>query len=284
MKGPIMGKTGKAGEEVVPVGEKNTTVVGYDYGDDAGDGFQGTTQDDLSIPFLNILQKGSPEVEDQTIEGAQEGDILNSVTKELIKAMDKDAAGLIMVPCHKETGYVEWVKRDNGGGFVGKHKTDSDIVAKAIKKNGGSKFGGLETDEGNDLVETVEIFGLILNDEGTEVEGFGVLTLTSTKLKAAKDWYTAMFSIKGKPPIYANRARIKTFKDSNKKGKFANITVSPLRGTWKESLINPAEEGALIKAAKDFRDMVLDGSAKADYASQESEGGQSKEGEEKEVF
>ena len=92
-------------------------VATYDYGGDQGAGFEDTSGSDLSVPFLGILQSNSPQVEDKDPTGSEPGMLFNTVTRELVSSED----GVVFLPCHKETAYVEWVPRNKGGGFVGLH-------------------------------------------------------------------------------------------------------------------------------------------------------------------
>lgn len=250
----------------------NGTAVAtqHDYGDAAGVGFEGTRGSDLSIPFLSILQANSPQVEDKDPEGAESGMLYNTVTRELTNSQD----GVVFLPVHKEMAYVEWVPRDSGGGFVGLHDADSDEVSAAIRSNGGERVGKLHIGD-NELVETHYVYGLVLNEEGNQVNGFAVVSFTSTKIKPFRDWTTAMFTLRGKPPIFANRAVIKTIKQKNKHGTFHNFSIDPLKDTWANSLIDPKTEGELLAEATNFREMVLSGMARAAHETERATGGES---------
>jgi hypothetical protein len=242
-------------------------VAAYDYGTSAGEGFEGTTGADLSVPFLSILQPLSPQVQDKDPEGAEAGQIYNTVTRELASAKD----GVVFLPCHKDLSYVEWVPREKGGGFAAIHDPQSDEVKDAIIENGGSKFGGLTLGE-NDLIETHYVYGLVLDAKGVDVQGFAVISFTSTKIKPFKDWLTAMFTLRGKPPIYANRSVIKSVRVKNEKGTFHNFRIDPLKATWRESLIDPTVNPDLLEEAKAFREMVLSGMARASFETERSTG------------
>ena len=152
-------------------------------------------------------------------------------------------------------------------------------MAQAIEANGGNRFGKLpwkavinDKEQGTELIETFYVYGPILNEAGTESSGFAVLSFSSTKIKPYRDWITAMYSIKGKPPIFANRAVLKSVKQKNDHGTFYNFRIDPLGDTWVKSLINPAELGILLEEAKGFRDMVLSGAARADFNNERSAG------------
>jgi hypothetical protein len=241
-------------------------VAAYDYGSDQGAGFENTKGSDLSIPFIQVLQSNSPQVEQNNPEGAKSGMLFNSVTKEMTDGRE----GIPFLPCHREDSYVEWTPRDNGGGLVDRHDPSSEIVKKAIAASD-KKFGKLRLANGNDLVQTSYVYGLTLNKAGDEVEAFAVVSCSGTKLKPFKAWFTDMYMIKGQPPLFAHRTIIKSVDDSNKKGKFKNFEFVPLKGTTKGSMINPVTEGKLLEAARDFREMVTSGKAKAAFETQTAE-------------
>lgn len=251
---------------------------GFDYGEYSHAGFEGTTINDLSIPFINVLQSNSPEVEDELIEGCKPGDLVNSVTKEILKQP------VVVIPVFKEAAVVEWVPRTKGGGLVDRHELDSEVFLNAIKANGGSRIPPKDADgkripfkspAGNDLVETYYVYCLIMDEAGLETEGYCVLSFSSTKIKVHKDWMTAMYTQKGRPPIFANRCRISTTKQKNESGTFYNYNIGPFGESWKTSLINPgtAEGQALLKEAKEFGDMIDQGLARADFDSIAKTGG-----------
>lgn len=270
-----MAKTPTKEESTTEVAEVKTTSMtagSYDYGDESGAGFEDTKGSDLSIPFMNLLQSNSPDVQK-----CQDGSIIlgmmkNSVTGEYIKR-----SGFNFLPVHKDQAFVEWVPRLKGGGFVGLHDPSSAEVAKAIEINGGRvpKKGAdgkkIPMMHGNnELVETYYVYGLILDEEGTEANGFAVIPFTSTKIRPYRDWLTSMFMIRGRPPMHAIRTRISSDIQTNESGTFANYKISPmLENNWVKSLIDPAS--ALYVEAKGFREMVLNGLARADFGSQRND-------------
>jgi len=262
-----------AKNEVAKVQQKQNNVSPVYDEEDSGVGFEDVGANELSIPFITILQKSSPQVEEGRLPGAESGAFFNTVTQEII-AGDQ---GFVFQPCHRDEAWVEWVPRIKGGGFVGTHAPDSELVADLIAKNGGKRIppkGGdgkripFFSPDRNEVVETYYVYGLILNDEGTEVQGFAVLSFTSTKVTKYKNWITSMKMQKGNPPIYANRAKVTTTKETRTAGTSFNFSIAPLFSSWAESLIDPTNQRNLLDQAKGFREMIMSGQAKADMSKQ----------------
>ena len=149
---------------------------------------------------------------------------------------------------------------------------NGDTVKQAIANNDGNRIGKLAIGE-NELIETHYVYGLVLDEEGAMATSFAVISFTSTKIKPYRDWITAMYTLRGKPPMYANRARVRTIKQKNEHGTFFNFRIDPLGDTWVSSLINPAEQADLLGEARDFRQMVVDGMARAAFETQNATGG-----------
>ena len=71
-----------------------------------GTGLEDTSSDDFAIPFLQLLQALSPQLnknDGKYVKGAEQGNIFNTVTGE---ATDGDE-GLIVVPCYYNKKYLE---------------------------------------------------------------------------------------------------------------------------------------------------------------------------------
>ena len=219
-----------------PKHEVSTHV--HDYGDMSGGGFEGTTHEDFAMPFLNLLQALNPEVgadgPDKAIDGAKPGMLINSVTKELYDGKE----GIVFVPVTTQHVYVEWKPRDAGGGIVGRHEIDSDLVT-ACKKSA-EQFGQYKTDEGNDLIETFYMVGYTLESEdATEPKDIVVVPFSSTKIKVYKRIMQMLRTYKGRPPLFANRLRITSVAEKNNKGSFFNFDIKPVNGGVGPSLIPP---------------------------------------------
>lgn len=171
-----------AKNEVAKVDPQNTAMAEYaGYEEYAGQGLDDVTSEDKGLPFFKVLQPLSPEVEE--IAGAQAGMIINTATKEL-------HTSIRFVPVCREHVYVEWVPRDNGGGIVGTHQLVDPIVIEARKE---TRVGKHELKNGNELIETFYLYGMVLDAEDNPTPA--VISFTSTMIAAYKQLTTRSDSL-----------------------------------------------------------------------------------------
>lgn len=219
-KEKVAGKAGEKPEDqpnagAVAVVEKRDLKM-VDYGDDAGSGFENQTQDDIGIPFIDILQPGSPEVQDQPEGGARAGMIINRTTGEIIDGKK----GFVFVPAITEHCYTEWKPRKDAndnplkGGFVARHELTEDIVIKARVE---APFKAYKMPNGNELLETFYVPSSIVDDD-TGGYAPAMLAFTSSKIKPYKGFsYVARAIMVPKPgggmqnpPIFSHKYRYTT--------------------------------------------------------------------------
>ena len=242
-------------------------IVNYDYGSNAGAGWDNTSQDDFSIPFLNQLQALSPEVqdgEDTHIAGAKNGMFVNSVTKTLY-------SDVIFVPVQTEHVYVEWVPQDAGGGFVGVHQLDSPVVAKARAE---ATDRNLKVGD-NDLVETFYVYAMILSEPGAEdVSEMVVMSFSKTKIKRYKAIMTRLRTLKGSAniPLFAHQIRMTATSEKSPAGQsYKNVELNPaVDGDVAASLLPPTSP--ILEASAGFLESIATGEKKADHGTASSAG------------
>lgn len=241
-----------------------TNLATMDYGDLAGAGFQNQTQEDIGIPFLGILQGLSPQME--TVEGAKLGKLINTITNDLYDGK----TGVGFVPAVTQHVYVEWVPRDNGGGFVGLHELDSEVVTKARAEGG--RFGKITLPNGNELLETFYVYGLLVRPDGAVEQS--VIAFTSTKIKAYRGWMAkarlVQIVVPGKkpqnPPLFAHRFRLTTVKEKNKEGEYYNFSVAWDGADALAARLAPSDP--LFQEAYQMMKSVSSGSTKAAHDKQ----------------
>lgn len=239
---------------------ENTAVanIGIDILQDAisGSGFENVRAEDMSIPYIKLLQDLSPQCKKATkVEGAEPGLFFNTVSNKVLTG----PFGLI--PCAFESKYVEWTEDGSGTGqFVATH--DSSILASA-KKDGWE----LHLENGNKLVQTAYHYVLIRENDGSLTRG--VIPLAMTQLKYSKKWVTLMQSNLVKtatgfvtPPMYA----YSYVAESKVETKGKNSWYS-----WSFSHPTPLTSEPTYKFAREFYRQVVAGSVKLDDASLQQE-------------
>lgn len=179
---------------------------------DSGGGMEGVGANDFSLPFITILQKGSPQVSRANakyIKDASAGMIMNTVSGSTYPG----ETGIIFIPCGFQKKLVHWTSRDSGGGFLG-HMSENDPVLRTAKVN---DRGQLELPDKTLVIDTAYHFGLVIPDEG-EFPEFGIVSMYSTGLKISRNWNTMMRGImmrgsEGRvfnPPTYSHMYRLTT--------------------------------------------------------------------------
>lgn len=165
----------------------------YDYGQDAGAGFDNQTGEDVSVPFLVLLQPGSPEVQGEDAV-AKAGMWINKTTGDVYSGKE----GITFIPAYTDHLLVEWKPRDAGGGLVDQHAIDSDLArrVRAEQPLGAYKHPDMHSDDPNkvnDLVETFYAYGVFIDPTGFASPA--VISFSSTHIKPYRDWMFRVRSI-----------------------------------------------------------------------------------------
>ena len=141
------------------VAKKKETAVSTDVMDDilefAGEG-AAYDSSEMQIPFVRILQAMSPQLkkrEAEYIEGSEQGDMFNTVTKQYWTGEE----GVTVVPCFQTTKYLEFIPREQGGGFQGELAANDPMVTGA-KRDGSKEV----LSNGNEQVKSDQHYCLIV--------------------------------------------------------------------------------------------------------------------------
>lgn len=188
------------------------TVTGYDWSKTGVTGLEATRQEDLGIPFLQILQDLSPQIKKsdpnyaaKRIEGAQPGDVINSLANIIVHRQGGEP--LAVIPCYHERMYVEW--RANRGGFVKAHR-NATILSECTRNSDNE-----DVLRNGNVIMTTSYFYLIamMGEERLHC----VLGMTSASLKEARTWLNLITGIRmegpnGKfmPPMFSHVYHLKT--------------------------------------------------------------------------
>ena len=244
---------------VTPFQETRLPTVYEGFEADANMGFENADADSYAIPFLIVLQSGSPQCKRSDgayVEGAQEGMLYNTVTGKIIDPKD----GVQIIPCTYNHSFVEWQLRENGGGFRGEHPAETPLRHQTTKDEKARDI----LPNGNQLNDTRTHYILVVGEDG--IPAPAVISMSSTQIKKSKSWMAAMNGIKlvGKnglytPPMCSQVWEIKTKAESNDKGSWFGWHFSHL------GQLEGPEDGR-YKMAKEFAQLVASGGAKADLS------------------
>lgn len=240
---------------------------------DAGSGMEGATSESFAIPFLSVLQKGSPQVDEASgvaIEGAKAGMLWDNVTSRMFDGKE----GVTIIPCAYRRVFLRWApKGSDSSGFKG--ELSADQVA-AMRANGqladldGRLYvplaDGTVHEKKCDRISDTRNHYVLLIDKTTGGWAQALLSLTSTQIKKSKMLMSALASVKLNgangmytPPTFANLVRFTTIPESNDKG------------TWhgtKFELAGRVDRAELYAAAKAFHASVSAGSVEVKYEAQ----------------
>jgi hypothetical protein len=229
---------------------------------DAGAGQADITASDVSIPFLRILQQMSPQCvrsKGEYIEGAQAGQIFNTVTGEL---WDQNN-GPIIVPCSYNFKYIVWADRQSKthDGIQSTY-TRMDEQAGRLPSTTRDNRNREITEDGHILTPTSEFYILIVNEETGTFEQ-AVVSCSSTQLTPAKKWNAIIkqqiqHTAKGPKPaaIFSRSYKTRTIDRSNDDGDWA---------VWEFSLNGPLQNLGIYRAAKGFATAIESGKVEAKY-------------------
>ena len=214
---------------------------------DAGAGSEGVTPSDFAIPFLMMLQSGSPQCkkgDPARIEGAQEGHIMDTVTNVLYEEVR-------VIPCAYKRQLNKWVPRDDGGGFRGVVPWNESLAAEARQE-------GYRTEDGYILKDTAQWF-VLYEDEENEWRP-AVIGLSSTQLTKSRKWMSLIRSIKktGKhgvynPPMFSHIFLASSKQQSNDKGSWSVFDFT---------IDDEIKDIELYRTAKLFYESVVGGGVK----------------------
>tara|TARA_R110000822_G_C15283171_1_gene490364 strand:- start:398 stop:1195 length:798 start_codon:yes stop_codon:yes gene_type:complete len=231
-----------------------STDVMDDIFDSAGEGASFDSSE-MQIPFVRLLQPLSPQLnknKSDFIKGAGAGDAFNNVTGEFWEG----EGGIVVVPCFQTTKYLEFVPRDQGGGFRGEIPANDPVLQRTTRA--GSKEI-LPT--GNELVKSDQHFCLVVGEDGMTQPV--VIDMKSTQLKVSRRWKTQIAMSKVKhpktgqmitPPVFATTWKLTSVEESNDQGSWSN---------WAVEKVGLVEDRNLLLEAKAFRESVVAGEVKA---------------------
>jgi len=241
-----------------------------DFSADAGRGMEGATQESFAIPFLSLLQKGSPQVDESSgvaLPNAKQGMFFENVTGRL---MSGDGKGYFFVPCAYRRVFLRWAPRAAGGGFKGELAPEEVATLRAqgkIVELDGQLFfpnadGEIHPDKCDRVRDHRNHYGLLVEEKSggwTQC----LVSVTSTQIKKSKALMSALASVKlngsaGQytPATWANRVRFSSVPEQNEKGSWMG---------WRFELDGTITRADLYAAGRAFNEAVRRGNVEVKY-------------------
>ena len=227
---------------------------------DAADSAEHLTRDDLMIPFLSVIQTGSPQVKKgkpEFIEEARPGMFINTLTNELFSGDE----GVLVLPVFYTINYTEWKPRSKGGGLVNDFGID-DSILKQTKRN---EETGRDTLPSGNEIATSGMHYCYLLDNKTFMPQQVVISLSATQLKKSRRWNTLVSTLKVQHPSgrghftparFYMTYRLKTVLEGNDKGDWFGVVIE----YEKPVLQLPNGVGPdLYRTARDFSKLASEG-------------------------
>ena len=237
---------------------------------DAGAGMEGATSESFAIPFLSVLQKGSPQVDEASgaaIEGARAGMFYENVTGKMFDGK----GGVLIVPCAYRRAFLRWApKGSSGSGFKG--ELAPEVVAEMRARGEIVELDGrllMPLADGTvnenkcDRISDVRNHYVLIVDPASGAWTEALLSLSSTQIKKSKMLMSALASVKVSgpsgmftPPTFANMVRITTLPESNDKGSWFGVRFE---------MSGQVDRAEVYAAAKAFHANVASGAVVAKY-------------------
>lgn len=223
----------------------------------SGQGFEGADKDSYAIPFLRVLQVGSPQVnEDEAsyIEGAKPGMFFNTITGQLY------GKELTVIPVSYSRSFIEW--KPNRGGFVKDHGNNPTVLDRITSID--DKHNSIL--ENGNIIQDTRTHTVLLADD--PFSGPVILSMTSTGIKHSRKWMTLMNGVRipntnKQAPMFACIWKIGTVKNENDDGKWYQVGDKSSTNIHMEGWVNKDQLDSAVSCSK----MVSGGGAKADWDS-----------------
>lgn len=240
----------------------------------AGGGLEETSADSFAIPFLSILQKGSPQVDEasgKALKGAKAGMLFVNVGNIMIDG----GKGTELVQAHYKRQFLRWGARDAGGGFKGE-VTPEELASmrntgqiKEVKGRSyvADKNGDVDPDESDRIVDT-RVHYMLLIDRKKKTFKRCVLSLSSTQVRKSKDLMSALADLRLEengeeycPATYQSILKMTTVPEKNDQGTWYGANFEII-----DQFNDPNDP--LFIAAEQFKEAVKSGTAEVKHGTE----------------
>tara|TARA_R110001592_G_scaffold66126_2_gene202859 strand:- start:3686 stop:4471 length:786 start_codon:yes stop_codon:yes gene_type:complete len=209
---------------------------------DAGQGLGELGAEDVSLPFIKIVQSQSKEIIKR---GARPGDIYNNATMQHFDG----TGGVRIIPCSYNRRFIEWSPLGASENYPLNIFAPTDNLPET-QRNDDNKDQIVGSQ--NYLEDTRNHYVLLIDEDGMAQPG--LMALTSSQMKKSKKWNSMISSryMDGKngkflAPSYSHIYRAKIVEEGNAKGDWYG---------WELSVEGVVEDVGLYQQAKAFAEAV----------------------------
>ena len=270
-----------------------TALEVHDFGDDAGAGTEGASVNEQIVPFLRMMQKGSPQVDSDASEylpDARLGAIYDTGSGELFDGR----TGVDLLVAARDFHFGLWVPRERGGGFRGTVPETDPIVQDTLVRLG-EKYGKsarfkmprFKQGRWSDLppltadgeeVELVETGQLVTVYAGADqlsdaTARRAIVACTSTSLATYRGWFSRHNSAQYRQndgsmsaaATFSYRWNLSTAREENAAGVYYvwRLALRPNGAKFVEALLKRTDP--LYQTAREFYHEWRGGRVKVDY-------------------
>jgi hypothetical protein len=196
---------------------------------DAKKGMEGTSAESFAIPFISILQKGSPQVDEEDgayMPKAKAGMFFLNVNSRLFDGK----AGIDIVHCAYRRVFLHWAREGFRGELLPEQVTEMLTEGRLVQLDNRMYFpdksGDVDPEKSDRVAEVRNHYVLLINParDGAAVQA--LISLGSTQIKKSKTLMTALANelIEApdghlfNPPAFASVIHADTVGESNEKG------------------------------------------------------------------
>jgi hypothetical protein len=228
---------------------------------------KGFERDELTIPFLKVLQPLSPYVQEgpQYVDGARPGMFYNTASNQL----NDGKAGIVTVVITHQKSFTQWVPRAQGGGLI-KDWGDDEGWKQLCEPDQRDVFNPI-TKEGHNIVKgrSFTIFNI---DPVTGAYDPSIMMFAGTQLRTANSWSTLLNSdymvlSNGKrilAPHFYFTYLLTTELTTNNKGSWHAVRVRQNNKEMKRVKLQDMVNGvSLWEEAKRFQQSLNEGTMRA---------------------
>lgn len=174
-------------------------------------GSEEVTANDIILPRIDVLQALSPQLKKKDpkyIEGAEQGEIFNTMTGEIY------GPEINFIPVKFAREFIIWQDRDAGGGFRGSFASEDEAEAERLS---------LDNPDLHEVVETHTHFVLIDGPNGLEE---AVLSLAKSKRKVSRKLNSLVQM--GQVDRFARVYKLAAVEVNGPKGEYWSFDVAPV--------------------------------------------------------